>query len=381
MQFELEITKFVLPGDGQGTHNGKTVIVPGTTPGDVVRVYSLKENKKSISAALQEVLTPSADRCDPPCPHFHVCGGCSLMHLSYERQLDLKSQMLSEILKNNGIDSKPAVSPSPTSFNFRYKTRVRCVDGRLGFSERYSNRIVEIPECKILSRGISAALLQIGSLGRANTEFHLLQSQNTGEVAVSVLEGKSLVPLPGFVPSLEEDYGFGPLTLHSHGFVQSNPFVTTEIIRDLQTASENSERVVELFCGCGTFSLVLASLASRLYGYDVSPLAIQTAKSNFEHLQLSNGEFKAGDLNRLKKLPNVDTVVVDPPRKGMGKHVCRLINRSKAGKLVYVSCNPASLARDIRELTGQGGFKLNDLKGYDMYCHATHLELLAVLSR
>ncbi len=381
MQFELEITKFVPPGDGQGIHNSKTVIVPGTAPGDVVRVYSLKENKNSISAALQEVLTSSTDRCDPPCPHFHLCGGCSLMHLNYERQQDLKSQMLSEVLKSNGIDSRPSLFPSPTSFNFRYKTRVRCVNGRLGFSERYSNRVVEIPECKILSRDISSALLQISSLGRANTEFHLLQSQHTGEVAVSVLEGNSLVPLPGFVSSIEEDYGFGPLTLHSHGFAQSNPFVTTEIIRDLQAACLNAERVLELFCGCGTFSLVLAGLASRFYGHDVSPLAIQTAKLNFERLHLLNGEFKAGDLNRLKKLPIADTIVVDPPRKGMGKHVCRLINRSKAAKLVYVSCNPASLARDIRELIGQGGFKLDVLKGYDMYCHATHLELLAVLSR
>jgi 23S rRNA (uracil1939-C5)-methyltransferase len=381
LQFELEITKFVPPGDGQGIHNGKTVIVPGTAPGDVVRVYSLKENKRRISAALQEVLTPSDDRCDPPCPHFHLCGGCSLMHLSYERQLDLKCQMLTEVLKSNGIDWKPHVLPSPQSVNFRYKTRVRCVDGRLGFSERYSNRIVEIPECKILSQGISAALLQIGSLSRANTEFHLLQSGNTGEVAVSVLEGNDLAPLPGFASSVEENYGFGPLTLHSHGFVQSNPFVTTELIKDLQIACRNAERVVELFCGCGTFSLVLATLASRLYGYDVSPLAIQTAKSNFERLHLANGEFKAGDLNRLKKLPVAETIVVDPPRKGMGKHVCRLINRSKAGRLVYVSCNPASLARDIRELVEQGGFKLDDLKGYDMYCHATHLELMAVLSR
>ena len=381
MQFELEITKFLPPGDGQGIHNGKTVVVPATAPGDVVRVYSLKENKKSISAALQEVLIPSKDRCDPPCPHFHLCGGCSLMHLSYERQLDLKSQMLSEVLKSNGIDSKPRILPSPASFNFRYKTRVRCVDGRLGFSERYSNRIVEIPECKILSQGISAALRRIGSLGRANTEFHLLQSLNSGEVAVSVLEGNKLVPLPGFVQSVEENYGSGPLTLHSHGFVQSNPFVTMEIIRDLQAACKNAEKVVELFCGCGTFSLVLAPLASRLFAHDVSPLAIQTVKSNFERLQLSNAEFKAGNLNRLKKLPVVDTIVVDPPRKGMGKYVCRLINRSKAGKLVYVSCNPASLARDIRELAEQGGFKLDALKSYDMYCHATHLELLAVLSR
>ncbi len=381
MQFELEITKSVPPGDGFGTHNGKAVIVPATTPGDVVRVYSLKESKKSISAALQEVLIPSPDRCEPACPHFHLCGGCSLMHLNYRQQLDLKKRMLIEVLNINGVNWTPLVIPSPEIFNFRYKTRVRCVDGRLGFSERFSNRIVEIPHCKILSRGISATLPRLGSLGRANTEFHLLQSKDTGEVAVSVLEGKDLIPLPGFEPSVEEDYGFGSLTLHSHGFAQSNPFITKKIIQDLQNAARGSEEVCELFCGCGTFSLILARLATKLYGYDVSPLAIQTAKANFMRSNLSNGEFFAGDLNRLKKLPLVDTIVADPPRKGLGNQVCQLINRSKAEKFLYVSCNPASMAVDIRVLTGQGGFRLDDLNGYDMYCHATHLELLAFLKR
>ncbi|MFH2131402.1 MAG: methyltransferase domain-containing protein [bacterium] len=381
MQFELEIIKFVPPGDGFGIYQGKAVFVPATVPGDTVRVFSLKENKRAISATLQEILIPSPERCDPPCPHYQNCGGCSLMHLTYERQLDLKKQMLIEVLGSNGIEWTPAIVPSPEIFNYRYKIRVRCEDGRLGFSERKSNRIVEIPGCKIVTPVMAETLKQLVSLGRANTEFHLLQSLKTGAVAVSVMEGKELVPLPGFEPSVEEDYGAGPLILHSHGFAQANPFITTAIIRDLQAAARDSDRVCELFCGCGTFSIALAGSVSRLWGYDISPLSIRTAKENFQRQQLDHGDFSAGDLNRLRKLPPADTVVVDPPRKGLGNHVCQLINRSTAGKLIYVSCNPDSLARDIRELTGRGGFTLDDLTGYDMYCHATHLELLAVLSR
>ncbi len=149
MQFELEIEKYVPPGDGLGFYKEKAVFVPATAPGDIVRVYSLKEGKKSITAALQEVLTPSPDRCDPPCPHFHTCGGCSLMHLPYETQLELKRQMLVEVLENHGIQQIPEIVPSPHITGFRYKTRVRCVEGRLGFSERNSNRVVEVPECRI----------------------------------------------------------------------------------------------------------------------------------------------------------------------------------------------------------------------------------------
>ncbi len=381
MQFELEIIKFVPPGDGFGYHNGKAVFVPATAPGDTVRVFSMKESKRTISAALQEILIPSPDRCDHPCPHFENCGGCSLMHLSYDQQLDLKRQMLMETLGSQEIQCSVDIVPSPEIYQFRYKTRVRCVDGRLGFSERKSNRIVEIPGCRILSPAMSATLKQLGALGRSQAEFHLLESSKTGKVAVSILDGKQLAALPGFDQSIEEDYGFGPLTLHSHGFAQSNPFITTEIIRRLLHFAEGSSRICELFCGCGTFSLPLLRSGAQLSGYDISLLSIQTATENTAQQALTGADFNTADLNRLKKLPQADTIVVDPPRKGMGKQLCRLINKSKAEKLLYVSCNPASLARDLKELTGGGGFTIVELRGYDMYCHATHLELLVVLQR
>jgi 23S rRNA (uracil1939-C5)-methyltransferase len=381
LQFDLDIIKVVPPGDGCGYYDGKAVFVPATSPGDRVRVFSLRENRNTISAALQEVLTPSPDRIDPPCPHYSKCGGCSLMHLDYKQQLELKHRMLTEVLVNQGIQWDPQIVPSSETNRFRHKTRVRCVDGQLGFSERQSNRIVEIPECRILTEGILSTLKRLGQLGRSNAEYQLLQSCKTGEVGVSILEGQQLVPLPGFEQSIEEDYGFGPLVLHSHGFAQSNPFITTSIIKDLQHHAVDSRSICELFCGCGTFSLALAATTPQLIGYDISPLSIQTAQETLQRQNLGHVEFAAINLNKLKELPASDLIVADPPRKGLGKHLCRLINGSKARKLLYVSCNPDSLARDIRELTGQGGFELVEMKGYDMYCHATHLEAMAVLVR
>lgn len=381
MQFELEITKFVPPGDGLGYYDGRAVFVPATAPGDTVRVFSLKESKTTISAALQEVLIPSPLRCDPPCPHYHTCGGCSLMHLSYEQQLEIKAQMLAETLRRNGIQISADIVPSPEVYHFRYKTRIRCVDGRLGFSERKSNRIVEIPECRILSPAIKTTLKQLEALGRSNAEYQLLESWKSGDIGVSILEGRQLVPLPGHQQSVQEDYGFGPLTLHSHGFAQSNPFITSAIIRDLLEHVGKASQICDLFCGCGTFSLPLAASDNHLNGYDISPLSIQTATENAENLSLNSVVFNTIDLNRLKKLPPADTIIADPPRKGLGKKLCGMIRKSKAERMLYVSCNPASLARDLRELTGSDGFQIVDLKGYDMYCHATHLEALAVLQR
>lgn len=381
MEFELDIVKYVPPGDGLGYHNGKTVFVPATTPGDRVRVFSVKENKRSVTAALQEVIVPAAERCDPPCPHYDQCGGCSLMHLDYERQLSLKEQMASEIIRSHGLDQSVPVDPSPERFQFRYKTRIRCVEGQLGFSGRRSHHIVETPGCLILPEAILNTLAPLANLGRATAEYHILASLDSGSVTVAVQEGNRIVPLPGFPLSVREDYGFGQLTLPSDGFAQSNPFVTTNIISDLLQRITDNGSVSELFCGCGTFSLPLAATGHPLQGVDLNPSAIDAATKNAAELGLTDAGFRVADINRLKRLPAAGTILVDPPRKGLGKDLCRLITKSKSKQLLYVSCNPASLARDMKLLTIDGGFSIDDIKGYDMYCHSTHLELLAVLSR
>jgi len=381
LQFELEIVKLVPPGDGMGYYSGKAVFVPAASPGDIVRVFSVRESKTTITAALQEVLTPSPDRRPAACPHYLECGGCSLMHLDYDRQLLVKRQMLKAVLQQHGLDLDAPVLASPATVHFRHKSRIRCEGGRIGFSERNSNRVVEIPECRILAPGILAALQRLARLGRSAAEFQLLESWNSGEVAVSLQSGKRMEPLPGFSQSVTEDYGFGKLVLHSHGFAQSSPPVTAMIIRDLLAGATGSRRICELFCGCGTFSLPLAGVVEHLTGYDVSGPSIHIAVENAERLALRNTRFEAVDLNRIAALPAADTIVADPPRKGLGDRLCQLVMTSGAEKLLYVSCNPASLARDLKTLLQPGAFTLADLKGYDMYCHATHLELMAVLTR
>ncbi len=381
MLFEVEITKYVPPGDGFAIHNDKAVFVPASAVGDVVNVYAVKEKNKFIIAAIKNIVSPSPDRIDANCPHYLLCGGCSLMHLSYRNQLDLKKQMLVELFANYNLEIKPDIIPSPEQDHFRYRTQLRCVEGKIGFSERNSNKVVEITDCRILSKGISEALKKLKNLGRRECEYMLLESAETGEVAVSIMEGRKTTSLPGFPSSLEENYGFGMVELHSDGFAQSNPLVTRLIVQRLLNECKETDLICELYCGCGTFSIPVALHTKALFGFDISASSINTAKKNAEQNKLRNTEFKSCNLEKESSLPEADTIIVDPPRKGLGKNILKQIGKSKAAKLIYISCNPATLARDIKVLRDSAGFDVSAVTGYDMYCHSTHLEVFAVLNR
>ncbi len=381
MQFDLEITKYIPPGDGFGIHEGRAVFVPATAIGDVVRVYAVKEKKRFIIAVLKEVLTPAPDRLEAPCPHYTQCGGCSLMHLGYEKQIELKTEMLREILNNHGIEIAAEIVPPSKRTAFRHRTQVRCELGRIGFSERGDNRVVDVPGCLILSPGILAAFNRISKLGAAKSEYLLLESSDSGAVAAAVFNEKHSVPLPGFPSSVEEDYGFGAIELPVCEFAQSNPFTTGQIVADLVGACEGAKRICELYCGCGTFSIPVALKANEFLGYDISKNSIKAAKKNAARHHLDNTVFKSGNLEKASRLPKVETIIVDPPRKGLGKNIIGQIGRSKASKLVYISCNPSTLARDLKSLRDRHGFRISRITGYDMYCHSTHLEVFAVLIR
>ncbi|MBU3917219.1 methyltransferase [bacterium] len=381
MLFEVEITKYVPPGDGFAIYNNKAVFVPAAAVGDIVSVYTVKEKNTFIIAAIKDIITPSPDRVNADCHHYPLCGGCSLMHLSYQNQLELKKRMLMEVFSNHGFEIQPDIVSSPEKTNFRFRTQLRCVGGKIGFSERNSNRVVEISDCGILSKGISDTLKKLKRIGRLECEYMLLESSTTGEVAVSIVEGKKTSALPGFASSINEDYGFGKVELLSDGFAQSNPFVTRLIINRLVEECKKSDRMCELYCGCGTFSIPVALQTKALYGYDISMSSIATAKKNAERNELHNAEFKSGNLEKETRLQEADEIIVDPPRKGLGNNVIRQIAKSRANKLIYISCNPSTLARDAKDLKESAGFEISSITGYDMYCHSTHLEVFAILNR
>ena len=303
------------------------------------------------------------------------------MHLSMENQLSLKKQMLIEVFADFGLTIEPELVPSPKITNFRYRTQLKCSEGIVGFSARNSNTIVEIANCKILSEGILSNLDRIRKLGRINCEFSLLESSSSGEVGLSVYEKKKYVTIPGFPEKVSENYGYGEISLRSNTFAQSNPFVTSLIIQDLMQQIKPGVTIHELYCGCGTFSIPMAKVVNRLIGYELNQKSVLAAEQNAELNSLENTKFISVNLEKPIRLGKPDIIVADPPRKGLNNPLIESIHNTKTDTFLYVSCNPSTLARDAAALQKTGGFLLEKLTAYDMYCHSTHLELLAVFHR
>lgn len=381
MSIELTIEKMVPPGNGLGYFRDKAVFVPGTTTGDRVEVSIAREKKRYMLADLKQVLSPGPDRIDPACPHYDACGGCSLMHLSYPYQLNLKKQLLNETFAGIPIKEAPPFIASPREQRFRYRATVTLEDDIIGFSDKRSHHITKIEHCRILSQGLLDRLPELMRLGRSHCQFALLESSATGEISISVSDGKSRTPLPGYASMVKEDYGSGLITLRSDGFAQSNPYITRIICEDLLAHASGYDKICELYCGSGTFSIPLSKRGHHLEGFDISKRAIREATENAQANGIHHARFSAVNLEKGLRFPRCDLIVADPPRKGLSSTILRQLGKSACRKVLYLSCDPASLARDCRCLISGHGFQFEQLTGYDMYPHSTHTEALAVLIR
>ncbi|MDH5559653.1 MAG: RsmD family RNA methyltransferase [Deltaproteobacteria bacterium] len=381
MRFEITIDKFTPPGIGLGFFENRAIFVPASAPGDRLLVELTKDKKDHAEARILEILAAGEERIEASCPHYSHCGGCDLMHLSYERQLTLKAQLLKETLKHHGIDWQEAVVPSPSNEYYRYKASLKLGVSGPGFNRRQSEEVVDIPHCKILAKPLIEILPRIASLKLPVGDLSLLASRETNQVAGMIHIGKRQQSLPGFHFAVKEDYGLGSLDLWAANFAQANPLITALMLGEIGEASKSGGFALELYAGSGTLTLALAKAVPKVLALEANPKAVKLLQSNMETHGLENVSVRA-EIAKKSNIPrNADLILVDPPRVGMERVLTDRIIKSQAGKLIYMSCNPASQASDLKLLIEKGGFQLKWLKAYDMYCHSSHLETLALLER
>ena len=396
------------------------VFVPGTAPGDVARVRIVERKRDYREAELVELIHPSSARRTPPCRFLPECGGCPWQHVDYPAQLAAKETMLRETLARiGGLDPAAldvrAIIPSP-QWSYRHRLTLR-VDGeqRLGFYRHRSHRLVEIDECVIADeavnrhlaaarewlRGVSTTIrrVEIASArdGRvafvANAEgpfrhdddYHdaFLRAHST--VSGIVVFGSGWRRVFGKpVTDLEIDSG---LVIESRGgFTQVNPTGNERLVATVvELAAPNAgDRVLDLYCGGGNLGLPLARRARELLGVESDPAAITEARRNADRARLVNCRFlqrdAAGAVQALAaERERFSLVVLDPPRSGAADVVERLADIT-ADRLIYVSCNPTTLARDLRRLRALG-FALGLIQPIDLFPQTYHLETVVRLER
>ncbi len=424
-QIEVVIEKLVYGGSGLARlADGQTVFVPGVLPGERVRASIRKKRKGVLEASLVEVLAPSRDRIDPPCKGEKQCTGATWPHIAYPAQLRLKEEILLDSLKRTGgmAPKQPLpILPSPRPDHYRLRTQfnVRMKDQkqRIGFFRQGSYDLIEVSEAFLIHPLIDRVLTQIRMMAERLPlllEIHINISPSNEAHLLLFTALQSYPAMDGFFNDLQKalpevigitgfanrkkafSLGKNQLTLSMEGitlkategnFYQVNWEQNRNMVSTVLdfAALTNSETVLDLYCGIGNFSLPLAKQAKTVIGIESGFSAIEDAKANAALNRITNTEFIADDMDKglkslLARKIRADVIVLDPPRAGATLKTLERVLAFVPKKIIYVSCNPSTLARDLK-FFHLFGFRLDRLQPVDMFPYTYHIECVAEMVR
>jgi 23S rRNA (uracil1939-C5)-methyltransferase len=393
-------------GFAVGRYQGKAVFVPYTIPGETARVEIVEDKPRFAKARLLEVITPSPDRIAPRCPYFGDCGGCQWQHISYAAQLRYKQQVVLDQLQRLGKFREPRVLPVIGMDDpWGYRNNARLVPGRdrkLGFQRADSNAVVGVERCATLHPLLQDLLSQIEVDFEELTALSLRCGVNTGErmvilesrfdeapaieidlpvsCALTLSDGEA-VTLAG-AAHLHERVGERTFRISPTSFFQVNTWGAERLLEVVARALQprRGDLLLDGYCGVGLFALNLATRVGRVGGIESATSSIEDARANAAGLD--NVEFVEGRVEDAlaEGAPAFSLAVVDPPRTGMDPAAVDALLSSPVRRLAVVSCDPATLARDLSGLV-HGGFRLVEVQPVDMFPQTYHVECVAMLER
>ncbi len=384
--FDIRIEKLVYGGDGLGRLDGQAVFVPMSAPGDLARVRTVERKKGYLRAELVEVLEPGAVRRTPPCPHYGTCGGCQLQHVDYAAQRSAKAAMVRETLNRLArielADDPRVVADDAHEFGYRIRASAHIAQTRngtfFGFHAAKSNHVVDVPSCMLLVPELDAAWRRAresaASLHRLDT-----LGLDAGDNAVSA------DPPIAAVPSSELEITVAGLTFSYPGgaFFQVNRPLLDRLVADV-TSGATGDVALDLYSGVGLFSLPLARSFQQVIGVESNAQAVASARANAARNGCANVEFIESPveewLARSAQPVSIDFAIVDPPRAGVGADAARRLAELAPTHIVYVSCDPSTLARDLKILLG-AGYTLESVVVFDLFPQTYHIETVARLVR
>ena len=342
---DLKVEDVAFGGKGVGRESGKAVFVPYTIEGETVSAEIVREKKQFAEAELVEVKQSSPDRVEPQCPYFGRCGGCAYQHISYGHQLAIKWRQVRDALQRIGklkdVPMRPII-PSPDQYAYRNRITVHAQDGVIGFFRRDSHRLIDVEHCPISRDEVNRALSELRGQPHVRDGHYTLRASATARV-----------------------------------FSQTNDAVAN-ILRDLivDLIPPNQELLIDAYCGSGFFAKALLDKFERVIGIDWDRFAIATAKENATEKET----YIAGDVETelLRRLESRSAMlIVDPPAPGLSANVRRAIVDLTPATVIYVSCNPPTLARDLRDL--QNNFTIESVTPLDMFPQTAEIEVVVHL--
>ncbi len=378
---ELVIESLAAGGDGVGrAPDGRVVFVPFTAPGDRVRARITRRRKRFCNGVAEEVLEPGRSRTDPLCAVYGACGGCSWQHVDYAVQLEAKRGILRDALERLGglvLSEAPEVLACPRPYGYRGRTRVLANHGRVGYRRRRSHKLCATERCPVLVPELDEALLRLSRSAPSEVgEWELVAGCDGASRAVPL--ARPLADGPRIEVDVDGDrIGFSPGV-----FLQANPLLYTPFARHVHEAAGGGRRGVELFAGAGFFTVGLARRFRELVVVESEGRAVADLQRNLEAAGQDTVQVVGGRVEQvLAGLPRpVDAAVLDPPRTGLPPGTVDALAELAPTRLVYVSCEPATLARDLAELV-RAGFRFEGVRGIDLFPQTPHLEAVATMAR
>jgi len=373
--FSARVERIAAGGAGVAGYEGKRVFIELTAPQDLVRCQIKKDHKTWAEAELLEILEESPRRAEPVCPLYGRCGGCSLQHLNYETQIEAKTAILKDAFSRIGGIFLQEISIRISS-PFEYRNRMqfhKTACNKPGFKERKSSRLVSLDDCPVADIGIHKALRE-GKIQQppGRERFTVFSRKNT-----FLCEG---VNEQGRVYVLDKE-----LTIDASVFFQSNVETLELLIWDLMAVASEADKALpmaDIFCGVGTFAAFLGGEFPEIDLVEENKKSVMLAHGNMPQGKKTNYYAMADTewSKTQKKERSWGFMVLDPPRKGLSLGMVEFLVKNGPELAAYVSCDPATLARDSRYLL-EGGYSLKDITLYDFYPQTAHIESLAVFRR
>ena len=382
-QVTIKIESIAFGGHGVGRVDNFVVFVPFAAPDDELEVEIVELKKKFARGRIVNISRPSPLRNVPLCGHYENCGGCCYQHLNYEQQLKIKKKQVSDaFLKIGKIVSPPVLDPiaSPQAYHYRGKaqchTAKEAYGWKLGFLDVSGSEIVDIARCEIMEETINDKIKEL----RDNPKLLSMESNLTIWSGLSDDASQNSDQIKRMVKGKE-------FLVPDGGFFQANLYLTDRLVDEVcrLVAPGKINTLVDAYCGSGLFSIFLSSYAQNVFGIETGKQAVKFAKINAERHGALNTKFICGEVENV--LPqefasgseSIDLLVLDPPRSGCDGSVLKAISTLRPQKVIYISCNPATQARDIKYLS-EFGYDLLSLLPLDMFPQTEHIEVIGYLS-
>lgn len=379
--------------------NNKITFIENALPNEEVEIKITKENKKYNEGIVTKYIKKSSKRIEPKCPYFEECGGCNLLNTTYEETIKYKKDKLESIMsKYAKINKNIDIIESQNTLNYRNKITLKVINNKYGYYVSNTHKLVPINNCLLAEQPIKEFIKDINKLNIKNGEV-IIRSNYNEELLIVINTKDKINPdieylkenhkIVGFIVNNEIINGDNKFIeiinnkmfqVSYDSFFQINRYICGKLFELINDNIKEGETILDLYCGVGTLGLN-ANKAKKIYGIEIIPNAIINAITNAKINKQNNAYYMVGNTSKCidKINDKIDTIIIDPPRSGLDEITRNTIIDMKPNKILYISCDPMTLARDLNILKEY--YNINLIKGLDMFPYTYHIETICIMER